>query len=120
MALIWDVLPNQIPTHFNFMGEPDSWSDKQSMLNFSLGLNIGLYLLLLFLPKIDPKKDNFKIFAKEFYIIRLSLQVFFSAILILSLVKAQYVDFDISRYIINMILGLLTLTRKPNFAFVSL
>ena len=88
------------------MGEPDSWTDKINNLYFSLGINLGMYIILLFLPKIDPKKANFKLFSKEFYIIRLALQVFFSAIIILSLYKSLNADFAIGRYIINLILGL--------------
>ena len=106
MGLIWSQIPNQIPIHFNFMGEPDSWTDKINNLYFSLAINLGMYIILLFLPKIDPKKANFKLFSNEFYIIRLALQVFFSAIIILSLYKSLNADFAIGRYIINLILGL--------------
>jgi uncharacterized membrane protein len=41
----WAVLPEVIPTHFNFAGEADGWGNRNSLF-FLLAVNIGLYLMI--------------------------------------------------------------------------
>lgn len=56
MPFIWDQLPAQIPTHWNLQGKVDGYSSRAvGMLMLPL-VNIGTYLLILYLPAIDPKK----------------------------------------------------------------
>ena len=55
MPFIWSHLPDQIPTHWNFQGEVDDYSNKTVGLLIVPLINIGVYLILLYLPKIDPK-----------------------------------------------------------------
>ncbi|NGP89820.1 SdpI family protein [Fodinibius halophilus] len=56
IPFIWDLLPERIPSHWNMQGEVDGYSSKNFGLFFLPALNIGIYLLLLYLPKIDPKQ----------------------------------------------------------------
>lgn len=44
LAVFW-TLPDKIPTHFNFAGEPDGWGGKLDLLIIP-AVNTGLYLLL--------------------------------------------------------------------------
>ena len=56
LPFIWDQLPAQLPTHWNLQGQVDGYSSR-TMGSIILPLiNIGTYLLLLYLPAIDPKK----------------------------------------------------------------
>ncbi len=41
----WDLIPEQIPSHFNFQGQIDSWSNK-NMIFFPVLVCLFLYLLL--------------------------------------------------------------------------
>ncbi len=41
----WDMIPEQIPSHFNFQGQIDSWSNK-NMILFPVLVCLFLYLLL--------------------------------------------------------------------------
>ncbi|HEX6981172.1 MAG TPA: DUF1648 domain-containing protein [Balneolaceae bacterium] len=56
IPFVWSYLPEQIPAHINFAGEIDDYSPKSFALFFSPLLSVGVYLLLLYLPKIDPKQ----------------------------------------------------------------
>ncbi len=47
-------LPEQVPTHFGFDGTADSYSPKGWAAAFAIGGTALLYLLLTFLPRIDP------------------------------------------------------------------
>lgn len=49
-------LPNEIPIHFNLEGEADGWGSKWIMLALFPVIGVLTYLLLFFVPKIDPKK----------------------------------------------------------------
>lgn len=51
-------LPNPVPSHFGANGEPNGWMSKPVYLTFNLGQFMILYLLLTFLPFIDPLKKK--------------------------------------------------------------
>ncbi|RPD47174.1 DUF1648 domain-containing protein [Hymenobacter sediminis] len=56
LAYTWPALPAQIPTHFNAVGTADGFTAKENMWLLCLGLPVGTYLLLTFLPRLDPKR----------------------------------------------------------------
>ena len=59
LAKVYPSLPPTIPTHFGFDGKPNGYSDKQDMIWIVLAvsiLSILVYLLIRYLPRIDPKK----------------------------------------------------------------
>lgn len=56
--LLYDKLPEQVPTHFNSQGVPDDYSSK-AFACFGLPLFMaGLNILVQFGLETDPKKDN--------------------------------------------------------------
>ena len=56
LPFIWDQLPAQLPTHWNLQGEVDGYSSRTTGTILLPLINIFVYLTLLFLPSIDPKK----------------------------------------------------------------
>lgn len=56
IPFLWHQLPAQIATHFDLQGQANGYSSKTFGLFFIPFLSVGLYLLFLYLPKIDPKK----------------------------------------------------------------
>lgn len=74
LPFIWDQLPGQIPTHWNLQGQVDGYSSKTVGLLMLPLLNIGLYLLMLYLPIIDPKK-RIEIDQKPMPVLRSTLVV---------------------------------------------
>ena len=56
--VLYDKLPEQIPTHFNFEGVADDYSPK-AFACFGLPLiMLGLNIIVQFALGTDPKKDN--------------------------------------------------------------
>lgn len=59
-------LPQTVPTHFNGDGIANGYSSKMSLMIMGTGLPVALYLLLTFVPYIDPFKkkimNNYNIF----------------------------------------------------------
>ncbi len=46
-AFYWTELPEQVATHFNAAGEPDSWMDKTSATVMLIALQLGLPWMLV-------------------------------------------------------------------------
>jgi len=71
LGIIWNELPNQVPMHWNSKGNIDRIGGKSELLFVITGIPMFLYLLLRFIPKIDPKKKItiriFKIFLDISY-----------------------------------------------------
>ncbi len=62
--------PEIIATHWNFRGEADGYSSRMFGSFFFPGLLIGIYLLFLALPFLDPKRERYEEFAKIYNIFR--------------------------------------------------
>lgn len=77
--LIWEQLPETVPTHFNFQGQADDWSPKSTLLYLPGLLGIGIYLLMLILPSLDPK-NKLRDMGQKFFTIRLILALFMTAL----------------------------------------
>ncbi|MBK7427990.1 MAG: SdpI family protein [Saprospiraceae bacterium] len=78
---IWNLLPTEIPLHYNFKGEADSFGHKQTLLWFLPLTILGIYVLLLIIPFVDPKK-RIAHEGSSFYSIRLIVSMFLSAVFI--------------------------------------
>ncbi|MBS1947026.1 MAG: SdpI family protein [Bacteroidetes bacterium] len=78
LGFIYPQLPTIVPTHFSIDGKPDGFSSKSSLwiwVPLLAGTSILLYLLMRFLPKIDPKK-NAKYSTSAFHKIGAALVLF--------------------------------------------
>lgn len=54
-VILWNRLPEQIPTHWGVNGEVDSWSSKPLAVFFFPCLMAGIHLLCVFFSQFDPK-----------------------------------------------------------------
>ena len=60
----WPTAPEQIPVHWNAAGEVDRYGGKFEGLLLLPLMATGPYLLLRFLPRIDPGRANYALFAR--------------------------------------------------------
>ena len=56
--LLWDKLPDMIPSHWDIHGKVDSWSSKPFAVFFFPGLLLGFHWLCAFASTTDPKYKN--------------------------------------------------------------
>ncbi len=77
LAMIWNKLPDKVATHFNIDGVANDWSAKTTLWFNPAGLGIGIYLLMLLIPFIDPKKKVQQM-GDKYYALRLMLTFFIS------------------------------------------
>src|SRR3954454_24549462 len=79
---IWKKVPEQVPTHFDMNGKPNDYSGKAFALLLLPLMNVAIYFLLFFVPRIDPRKKNYATFGSSYQNIRLLIHLFFVAIFI--------------------------------------
>lgn len=79
-AMVWPSAPDRIPVHWNLAGEVDRFGGKPEGLLFAPLLALGMYLLLLFLPRIDPRRVAYAAFARGYAVLRTALVVFLAAV----------------------------------------
>ncbi len=70
-------LPDKIPTHWNFKGEIDGYSGKLTGAFLIPVMNIIMYGLFIFMPVLDPKKENYKLFESTYIYFRYLFHIFF-------------------------------------------
>jgi len=70
VAFSWSQLPDRIPVHWNLADEVDRYGSKTEGLLMLPLITVAVYLLLLFLPRIDPGRANYDRFASVYAIIR--------------------------------------------------
>ena len=79
-ALSWAHVPERIPIHWNFAGEVDRYGGKFAGLLLLPLITLGVYLLLLVLPRLDPGYGNYRSFATAYNVIRVSIVCFMAAV----------------------------------------
>jgi uncharacterized membrane protein len=93
LAFLWNTLPEKVPTHWNYKGEIDRWGDKYSLIGLLFLLPVLTYLLLLIIPKIDPKK-RIDLMGGKYYQLKFIIVLLMSllSLFILYLTKNQSIS----------------------------
>jgi uncharacterized membrane protein len=76
---VWGALPGKVPTHFNIDGQADRWSDKDTLLFLPALIGVGVYLLMIIIPVLDPKK-RIQEMGDKYFNLRFLLTLFSSVI----------------------------------------
>jgi uncharacterized membrane protein len=88
LLVVYQGLPDTIPTHWNLSGEADSFGSKNTLF-IMFAVMIGINLLLPFLAKIDPRSDNYKRFSHAYNIFRIAFTLFFMALMFIAVQEAK-------------------------------
>ena len=99
-------MPEKIPTHWNFQGKIDNWGNSSSHILTINSVMIGVYLLFLALPYIDPRKKRYEQFKKIYHIFKNIIILFFALIFFITNLSAVGYNINVSTYIPLMV-GLL-------------
>jgi len=87
-AVLHPYLPERIPSHWNIKGEVDAYSSRfWGAFGLPL-LAAGIYLLMTFLPAIDPRRENYKKFAGAYRLIKFALVFFMCGLYLLVIFSA--------------------------------
>lgn len=88
-AIFYPGLPESIPSHFNAKGIADAFSPKLDFMLIMVGMVLGIYLLLTFIPFIDPLWKKIQSKYHILLIFRDFALVFILYLYILSIIAAK-------------------------------
>jgi uncharacterized membrane protein len=120
----WNNFPDKIPMHWDVNGEVNEYGGKWSIF-FGPLMSLGIYLLLLVVPRLDPRKKNYDLFSGSYFLIRLALTIFLSIVSVVIALASLSYKIDVTMIVIIAVLGLLLLIGnlfgriRPNY-FVGL
>lgn len=103
LLAIWADLPEEVPMHWNAAGEIDRYGSKNELVGLLFMLNLPLYFILKYAPKIDPKK---KISETQLAGLRLVMHLFMSALAVFILYSTKQAELS-SPFGLVSIVGLL-------------
>ncbi len=69
IVLMIQKLPLQVPMHWGINGQVDRWGDRNNMIWLG-ALGSIIWVLMTWIPNIDPGRANYKRFGKSYRILR--------------------------------------------------
>lgn len=92
-------MPDMMPTHWNYNWVVDNYSSKNQAIFIFPGIALFLLVLFQFLPKLDPKKENYPKFEKTWEAFQFSLLIFFLYVYILTIFASLDKSINVGSYI---------------------
>jgi uncharacterized membrane protein len=117
LAYLWSSLPEKIPIHWDYKGEINGWGTKYSLLGLIFLLPVFTYVLMLAIPKIDPKK-RIELMGGKYYQIKFVLVLFMSvlSLFIIYSSKSQTIS---SPIMVFVLIGLLFMALGNYFKVIK-
>jgi len=97
---LYPDLPDLVPSHWNSQGEIDAWSSKGFAVFFMPFLALAIYLLMTFIPRIDPLRKNYEKFARVYFGFKVLLSLFFIALYFFVLAAAFGFEMNITYFML--------------------
>lgn len=120
LAYLWPHLPTQVPIHWNMQGEIDRYANKIQLIMLPIMLPLLNYLLLLFIPFLDPKK-KLKQNDRKYQSIKILMVTLMSALCLYILSAAKQASLSHPNAVVlligvvYMVLGNYLATLKANY-----
>lgn len=97
--LLYPDLPDRIPSHWNIYGQIDGYSSRAFGAFFVPLLMVGIYLLMVLVPLLDPRRENYSRFAGAYTFLRWALVLFMLSLYVVTLLAALGYIVDISIFV---------------------
>ncbi len=113
--------PMQVPTHWNLQGEVNGYSGVFSASFLLPLMMLGLYIMFLSLPYLDPKKEQYTAFAGVYHKFKDLILVFLFIMYIMTGLNGLGYKVDVAFYvpilvgILFTVIGLLLKNVKMNW-----
>jgi uncharacterized membrane protein len=120
-AVLWNQLPDQVPSHWNMNDEIDGYVSRIWGVLLMPLIALGLFVLLSVVPNLDPLKANVAQFRETFNLFIIFIVGFLLYIHALTLMAALGTDFQMSSALLPGIgllfifIGYLLRKAKRNF-----
>jgi len=103
-AVAWSSAPERIPVHWNIEGQVDRYGGRFEGLLLVPVMALAVYLLLMFLPRIDPGRANYPHFRTAYGVIRLAIMMVFGVVAAMMHLTMRGVAVDVGR-VMTLVLG---------------
>ena len=120
-AATWGSAPDRIPVHWGIGGQVDRWGGKfEGLLAIPL-LSLGIYVLMIVLPRFDPGRANYDAFAGPYATLRLGIIVVMAALYALIILWVRGVQVSIGVWVplivgaLFIVIGNLLGKVRPNW-----
>lgn len=84
-AIMWNRTPDTVPIHWDAAGNVNGYGGKFESLLLDPIISVGVYLLMIALPWIDPGRANYANFSSAYDTIRVSVIALQAAVYLLIL-----------------------------------
>ncbi|MDF9409948.1 MAG: Immunity protein SdpI [Pelotomaculum sp. PtaB.Bin013] len=99
--IFYPHLPEQVASHWNLRGEVDRYSSR---FWGAFGIPImtaAIYIMMVLLPLIDPRKQNYQKFAGAYRLLRAALVVFMTGLYIVIVADARGYQMPVGRVVMT-------------------
>jgi len=97
---LYPLFPDTMASHWNVQGQVDGYMSKFWGAFLMPFIVVGLFLLFIVIPKIDPLKENIEKFRKYYETFIVAIILFLFYLYILTLVWNLGITFDMNRFLI--------------------
>ena len=119
--IVWPSAPSEIPVHWNAGGEVDRYGGKFEGLLLLPLMALGIYVLMRFIPNVDPLRVNYARFGGAYTAIRAGVLLLMAGIYAMVIAWVLKVPVDISRAVpvavgaLFVLFGSVLSQVKPNW-----
>lgn len=100
-AAVYPQLPEQVASHWNFKGEVDGYSSRfWGAFGIPL-MTAGIYVLMLALPSIDPRRENYIKFAGVYRLFKAVMVVFMTGLYLIVILNALGYPVPVDRAVMS-------------------
>jgi uncharacterized membrane protein len=99
-------LPATMPIHWGANGEADGFATKINAMILTVGIMALIYFIIAFIPRIDPRKENYKYFSKTYNILLNAVLLLFFFINMSTILQGLGYNVPMS-YIVPIIVGII-------------
>jgi uncharacterized membrane protein len=120
-VLFYPQMPEQMASHWNAQGVADGYTSRFWGMYLMPIISLGLVVLLLLVPRIDPLKSNIEKFKGYYYSFVILIMLFFIYVYILTLLWNKGSRFDMTQLmtpamgILFYIAGVMMSKAKRNY-----
>jgi uncharacterized membrane protein len=107
--VFYNRLPEKVPMHWNIRGQIDAYYPKFPGAFIIPVMGLFITFLLQFLPKLDPRKENYSKFKKQYSVFMFVMIAFFIVIQLIIIGVSMGADFIRVDAIIKLFLGIMIL-----------
>jgi uncharacterized membrane protein len=108
-AIAWSGSPAQIPVHWNLQGQVDRYGGRFEGLLLLPLITVAVYLLLLLLPHVDPRRTSYAAFAGAYASIRVAVVVVLAGVYVVTLAPMWGLAVDVGLGVSTLVGALLVL-----------